>query len=45
MKTIVRDVISVLFVIGLVTGFASTPANAHASQPIRQRHLQICTGR
>jgi hypothetical protein len=33
MKTIARTVISVLFVIGLVTGFASTPAGAHASQP------------
>ncbi len=33
MKTIVRSVISVLFVIGLVTGYVSTPAGAHASQP------------
>jgi len=33
MKTIVRSVISVLFVIGLVTGYTTTPARAHASQP------------
>lgn len=33
MKTIARNVISVLFVMGLVTGYASTPAVAHASQP------------
>lgn len=33
MKTIVRDVIFVLFVIGLVTGYISAPAGAHASQP------------
>lgn len=33
MKTIVRNVISVLFVTGLVTGFASTPAGAKTSQP------------
>ena len=33
MKTIARTVISVLFVIGLLTGFVSTPAGAHASQP------------
>src|SRR5687767_1402831 len=33
MKTIVRNVISVLFVIGLVTGFATMPAGAKTSQP------------
>lgn len=33
MKTIVRDVISVLFVIGLVIGYGSTPANAQSSHP------------
>ncbi len=33
MKTIARSLVSVLFVIGLVTGFASTRAGAHASQP------------
>src|ERR1700752_1665586 len=33
MKIIVRTVISVLFVIGLVTGFTSTPAGAKTSQP------------
>ena len=33
MKKTARNVISVLFVVGLVTGFASTPAGAHASQP------------
>jgi hypothetical protein len=33
MKTIVRDVIFVLFVMGLVTGYGSTPANAQSSRP------------
>ena len=33
MKTIARKVISVLFVMGLVAGYVSTPAGAHASQP------------
>jgi hypothetical protein len=33
MKTIARTVISVLFVTGLVTGFASIPAGAKTSQP------------
>jgi len=33
MKTIVRSAISVLFVIGLVTGYVITPAGANASQP------------
>jgi hypothetical protein len=33
MKTIVRDVISVLFVIGLVTAFGSMSANAQTSGP------------
>ncbi|HKP37756.1 MAG TPA: hypothetical protein VJT71_12945 [Pyrinomonadaceae bacterium] len=33
MKTIVRSVISLLFVIGLVTGYMGTPAAAHSSQP------------
>ena len=33
MKTIVRDVISVLFVMGLVTACGSTRANAYASGP------------
>ena len=33
MKTIARNVISVLFVTSLVTGFASTPAVAKTSQP------------
>jgi hypothetical protein len=33
MKTVVRNVISVLFVIGLVTGYASTPTNAQTSGP------------
>jgi hypothetical protein len=33
MKTIVRDAISVLFVMGLVTGYGSLPANAQTSRP------------
>lgn len=33
MKTIVRSVISLLFVIGLVTGYVGPSAGAHASQP------------
>jgi hypothetical protein len=33
MKTIVRNVIFVLFVIGALAGYVSMPARAHASQP------------
>lgn len=33
MKTIVRSVIAVLFVVGLVTGYVAMPAGANASQP------------